>query len=106
MLNYFISFFILVPFITFAYSMNNMLNKPFMDQQGKTLSGEKINLPFYFTNRVTFVAFGFSRKCQDDFDSWLVPFKEKYDLNRNVFFLEIPMLGAKLKWGKFFLEKA
>ena len=65
-----------------------------------------MQLPNYFSSRITFVAFGFSRKCQKDFDSWLTPFKTRYDKNKDVFFIEIPMIGKKSKMSEFIIRNA
>ena len=92
-------------FILDIFSMNNVINKQFLPQSGSTLSGKIVSLPKFFDSRITLVAYGFSRKCQFDFDSWLIPFKKRYELNDNVFFFEIPMLGSKYKWGRYFIEK-
>jgi hypothetical protein len=85
--------------------MNNVTDNLFLKQDGITLSGKKIELPDYFDSRITLVAYGFSRKCQSDFDSWLIPFKKRYELNDTVFYFEIPMLGSNYKWGRYFIEK-
>ncbi len=92
-------------FILDIFSMNNVINKQFLAQSGSTLSGKMVSLPEFFDSRITLVAYGFSRKCQFDFNSWLIPFKKRYKLNENVFFFEIPMLGSKYKWGRYFIEK-
>ena len=97
-----IGFYLKQSFVVFA--MNSMIGTSFKEQQGKTLSQKNIVLPQYFNNRITLVAFGFSRKCQDDFDSWIRPFKIRYNAEPQVFFMEIPMIGHYAKISRSFID--
>ena len=85
-------------------NMNVVVGEPFMVMEGKTLSKNEVRLPDYFGSRVTFVAFGFSRHVQADFDSWLTPLKKRYSQDSRFFFIEIPMVGPRFKIGRIFIE--
>jgi len=79
--------------------MNTMIDKPFLDQAGESLAGDNLVFPYYFKQfKVSFVAYGFSRKAGDDFDSWLKPFQDRYSETDDVFFISIPMIGKLPKW--------
>lgn len=86
------------------FALNNVVGKSFFPQTGKTLSGKQVNLPDLFKNKFAFIAYGFSRKCQNDFDSWLIPFRKRYQSNNQVSYLEIPMIGEKSKVQRFFIQ--
>ncbi|MAQ64447.1 hypothetical protein CL647_06985 [bacterium] len=80
-------------------AMKVVVNQPFLAQSGESLAGNALVFPDHFKlYDITFVAYGFSRKSGDDFDSWLKPFQERYKADSNVFFVSIPMIGKLPKW--------
>ena len=91
-------------FYSYLYSYNDLVGKSLLPQYGKTLSGKNIELPDYFYGKFVFVAFGFSRKTQYDFDSWMITLKKKYSDKKNLLFFEIPMIGKKSKFQKLFIQ--
>ncbi|MBH38255.1 hypothetical protein CL658_04400 [bacterium] len=79
--------------------MKMLVNQPFLAQSGESLDGKALVFPDHFNlYDVTFVAYGFSRKSGDDFDSWLKPFQARYKADSNVFFISIPMIGKLPNW--------
>ena len=79
--------------------MTSVIGKPFLAQQGESLAGASLFFPADFKSyKLTFIAYGFSRKSGDDFDSWLKPFQDRYKDDSNVFFVSIPMIGKLPKW--------
>ena len=105
---YTILFFILTVLHISCFSdtkMNNVVGKTFKLQEATTLNGERVRLPDYFEQRLTLVAYGFSRKSSDDFDAVLSPFKARYEQENDIFFIEIPMLGSSFRLARKFIEK-
>lgn len=76
----------------------------FKTMHGKTLSGQKVRLPDYFSNRITLVAFGFDRKHQSKIDQVMQPFITRYQNRDSIFYLEIPMIGPAFSWFASFIE--
>ncbi len=88
-----------------AYPMNPLIGEPMLPMSGQTLSKKNIEMPAYFQSKPTFIAFGFSRKCQEDFESWIKPFRRQYKDTEDVFYMEIPMLGPAFKIGRRFIDR-
>ena len=77
----------------------SLIGKTFLKQEGETLAGKPLQFPDSFKlHSITLIAFGFSRKAGDDFDSWLIPFRNRYNTNDGVNFISIPMIGKIPKW--------
>ena len=100
---YFICFFTCV--YAESIKMHNVIQKPFLVQTGVTLANQKVVLPEYFHGKITFIAYGFSRKSQLDIDTWLIPFKQKFQDNEAVYFMEIPMIGTKYRLIKGIIDR-
>ena len=82
-----------------------VVGKPLKVQSGITLDNQRVVLPDYFDKRMTLVAYGFSRKSSSDFESVLIPFKTRYKNIKEVFYMEIPMVGPSFKLARKFIEK-
>mgnify|MGYP001446680785 CR=1 FL=1 len=85
--------------------IKNVEGKSFKEQSGITLDNQRVMLPDYFNQRMTLVAYGFSRKSSADFESVLNPFKLRYKNVDEVFYMEIPMIGPSFKLARKFIEK-
>ena len=96
-------FFCLVATSTFAF--NDLKSRPPLPLQGLTFSDTKIKIPETFHGRLVLLCFGFSRKSQADFKSWVVPFKKRYLSHNEISHLEIAMIGRKSKIETFFIQK-
>ena len=69
-------------------AMKVVVNQPFLAQSGESLAGNALVFPDHFKlYDITFVAYGFSRKSGDDFDSWLKPFQERYKVHYHLYLI-------------------
>ncbi len=87
-------------FVSFSHTnYASLIGKTFMKQEGETLAGKPLRFPESFkSHSITLIAFGFSRKAGDDFDSWIIPFRNRYNADDSVNFISIPMIGKIPKW--------
>ena len=96
-------FFCLVASSTFAF--NELQGTTPLPLEGLTFSDTKIKIPETFHGRLVLLCFGFSRKSQADFKSWVDPFKKRYLSNNEISHLEVAMIGRKSKIETFFIQK-
>ena len=101
MINYrFSLFFLSLIFSTMLFAQSFI----FKDMKGRTLSGQNVTLPDYFSKRLTFIAFGFDREHQAKIDQIMKPFVARYQNHDTIFYMEIPMIGASFSWFSSFIE--
>ena len=64
--------------------------------EATALDGRMLVLPDSAAGNIALVGFGYKRESQDDLTSWLVPFRQEYQLAKGFRAYEIPMMGRRI----------
>jgi hypothetical protein len=60
------------------------------------LDGSRLVLPDSARGNIALLGFGYRRESQDDLNSWLLPFRQKYSPADGFHTYEVPMMGTRI----------
>ncbi len=72
----------------------SLIGKPFPVIETKTLQGEDISLPSDSNNDATVIMIAFEQKTQLKINSWTDTLFQRYDINSEISFYEVPMISG------------
>jgi len=83
---------------------NPNIGKKFPAVKAQTLAGQQTTIPDAAAGKVTLICVAFLRENQQQLDSWLNPFYEKFGSRDDIMFYEVPMISGGYKFMKLIID--